>query len=87
MAVVLFRAVSDAFILPWRPAPRYPVREKNRSAFLQSRSMFLPCTTGSDLRIFLAVARAGSTLAASRALSLNQTTVSRRIRRWNMASA
>ena len=33
----------------------------------------------SDLRIFLAVARAGSTLAASRALSLNQTTVSRRI--------
>lgn len=33
----------------------------------------------SDLRIFLAVAREGSTLAASRALGINQTTVSRRI--------
>jgi len=33
----------------------------------------------SDLRIFLAVAREGSTLAASRLLNLNQTTVSRRI--------
>ncbi len=33
----------------------------------------------SDLRIFLAVIRAGSTLAAARALGLNQTTVSRRI--------
>ena len=33
----------------------------------------------SDLRIFLAVAREGSTLAASRLLSMNQTTVSRRI--------
>lgn len=33
----------------------------------------------SDLRIFLAVAREGSTLAASRVLNMNQTTVSRRI--------
>jgi DNA-binding transcriptional LysR family regulator len=33
----------------------------------------------SDLRIFLAVAREGSTLAASRVLNCNQTTVSRRI--------
>jgi DNA-binding transcriptional LysR family regulator len=33
----------------------------------------------SDLRIFLAVAREGSTLAASRLLNMNQTTVSRRI--------
>ena len=33
----------------------------------------------SDLRIFLAVAREGSTLAASRMLNMNQTTVSRRI--------
>lgn len=33
----------------------------------------------SDLRIFLAVIRAGSTLGAARALGLNQTTVSRRI--------
>jgi DNA-binding transcriptional LysR family regulator len=33
----------------------------------------------SDLRIFLAVAREGSTLAASRVLTMNQTTVSRRI--------
>ena len=33
----------------------------------------------SDLRLFLAVAREGSTLAASRALNVNQTTVSRRI--------
>ncbi len=33
----------------------------------------------SDLRIFLAVAREGSTLAASRVLCINQTTVSRRI--------
>ncbi len=33
----------------------------------------------SDLRIFLAVAREGSTLAASRSLCINQTTVSRRI--------
>lgn len=33
----------------------------------------------SDLRLFLAVARAGSTLAASRALNVNQTTVTRRI--------
>jgi DNA-binding transcriptional LysR family regulator len=32
----------------------------------------------SDLRIFLAVAREGSTLAASRVLNMNQTTVSRR---------
>lgn len=32
-----------------------------------------------DLRIFLAVAREGSTLAASRTLNINQTTVSRRI--------
>jgi DNA-binding transcriptional LysR family regulator len=33
----------------------------------------------SDLRIFLSVAREGSTLAASRLLNMNQTTVSRRI--------
>ena len=33
----------------------------------------------SDLRIFLAVAREGSTLAASRLLGMNQTTVSRRV--------
>ncbi|WP_162918673.1 LysR family transcriptional regulator [Taklimakanibacter deserti] len=33
----------------------------------------------SDLRIFLAVVRAGSTLGAARGLGLNQTTVSRRI--------
>lgn len=33
----------------------------------------------SDLRIFLAVARAGSTLGAARDLGLNQTTVSRRV--------
>lgn len=33
----------------------------------------------SDLRIFLSVAREGSTLAAARALGINQTTVSRRI--------
>lgn len=33
----------------------------------------------SDLRILLAVAREGSTLAASRVLNMNQTTVSRRI--------
>ena len=33
----------------------------------------------SDLRIFLAVAREGSTLAAARALGVNQTTVSRRV--------
>ena len=33
----------------------------------------------SDLRVFLAVARAGSTLQAARALGINQTTVSRRI--------
>jgi DNA-binding transcriptional LysR family regulator len=33
----------------------------------------------SDLRIFLAVIRAGSTLGAARALGMNQTTVSRRI--------
>ncbi len=33
----------------------------------------------SDLRLFLAVAREGSTLAASHALNVNQTTVSRRI--------
>jgi DNA-binding transcriptional LysR family regulator len=32
-----------------------------------------------DLRVFLAVARAGSTLAAARELSVNQTTVARRI--------
>ena len=32
-----------------------------------------------DLRIFLAVVRGGSTLAASKALGVNQTTVSRRI--------
>jgi DNA-binding transcriptional LysR family regulator len=32
-----------------------------------------------DLRIFLAVAREGSTLAASRVLGVNQTTVSRRV--------
>lgn len=32
-----------------------------------------------DLRFFLAVARTGSTIAASRALGVNQTTVSRRI--------
>ncbi|MGV8840525.1 MAG: LysR family transcriptional regulator [Bauldia sp.] len=32
-----------------------------------------------DLRLFLAVARAGSTLAAARALGVNQTTVARRI--------
>jgi len=33
----------------------------------------------SDLRLFLAVARAGSTLSASKSLGLNQTTVSRRM--------
>lgn len=33
----------------------------------------------SDLRVFLAVAREGSTLAASRLLNMNQTTVSRRM--------
>ena len=32
-----------------------------------------------DLRHFLAVARTGSTLAASRALGVNQTTTARRI--------
>lgn len=32
-----------------------------------------------DIRVFLAVARAGSTLGAARALDMNQTTVSRRI--------
>ena len=33
----------------------------------------------SDLRVFLAVARGGSTLAASRVLGVNQTTVARRV--------
>ena len=32
-----------------------------------------------DLKYFLAVAKAGSTLAAARALNVNQTTVARRI--------
>ena len=32
-----------------------------------------------DLKVFIAVARAGSTLAAARELGVNQTTVARRI--------
>jgi DNA-binding transcriptional LysR family regulator len=47
----------------------------NRSALLQNGEMY----DWSDLRIFLAVARAGSTLGAARSLGLNQTTVSRRM--------
>lgn len=47
-----------------------------RYANLQSARMF----EWSDLRIFLAVARAGSTLGASRSLGINQSTVGRRIR-------
>jgi DNA-binding transcriptional LysR family regulator len=39
----------------------------------------------SDLRIFLAVARAGSTLQAARGLGLNQTTVSRRMQALEQA--
>ena len=38
-----------------------------------------------DLRCFLAVARAGSTLAASRALRVNQTTVARRVEALELA--
>jgi len=45
------------------------------SAFLQNGRMF----DWNDLRAFLAVARDGSTLAASRALGVNQTTVARRL--------
>jgi DNA-binding transcriptional LysR family regulator len=47
----------------------------NGSALLQNDVMY----DWSDLRIFLAVARAGSTLGAARLLGLNQTTVSRRV--------
>ncbi len=53
--------------------------KNNRSAFLQSRYTVRCKYEWSDLRIFLAVAREGSTLAASRVLTMNQTTVSRRI--------
>ena len=47
----------------------------NGSALLQNLAMY----DWNDLRIFLAVTRAGSTLGAARALGLNQTTVSRRV--------
>jgi DNA-binding transcriptional LysR family regulator len=45
------------------------------SARLQNMAMF----DWNDLKAFLAVARGGSTLAASKALAVNQTTVARRI--------
>jgi DNA-binding transcriptional LysR family regulator len=48
---------------------------RNGSAQLQNDQMY----DWNDLRFFLAVARTGSTLAASRALGVNQTTVARRI--------
>ncbi len=47
----------------------------SRSAFLQNAGMF----DWDDLRFVLAVARTGSALRAARALSVNQTTVTRRI--------
>src|SRR5262245_38207480 len=45
------------------------------SAQLQNEAMF----DWNDLRAFLAVAKEGSTLAASRSLGVNQTTVARRL--------
>jgi DNA-binding transcriptional LysR family regulator len=48
---------------------------QGRSAKLQNAPMY----DWGDLRFFLAVARAGSTLAAARELKVNQTTVARRI--------
>lgn len=66
---------------PCATKPLWPVAPlKNaRSAFLQSWCKLRRIYEWSDLRIFLAVAREGSTLAASRILCVNQTTVSRRI--------
>jgi DNA-binding transcriptional LysR family regulator len=49
------------------------------SAFLMSRYSRAVAYDWNDLRVFLAVARAGSTLAASRALGSSQSTVARRI--------
>src|SRR4051812_15679225 len=53
-----------------------------QSALLQDRSA-QPQNAGmfdwNDLKAFLAVARGGSTLAASKALAVNQTTVARRV--------
>jgi DNA-binding transcriptional LysR family regulator len=48
---------------------------RNRFALLQSGTMY----EWSDLRIFLAVVRDGSALAASKSLGVNQTTVNRRL--------
>jgi DNA-binding transcriptional LysR family regulator len=48
---------------------------RNGSARLQNGRVY----DWNDLRYFLAVARTGSTLAASRALKINQTTIARRI--------
>lgn len=44
-----------------------------------AKSLNMPAFDWNDVRFFLAVARSGSTLAASRALRVSQTTVARRI--------
>ena len=62
-------------VLPQVAAPGVSSLLLNRSAFLQNGGVL----EWSDLRIFLAVARAGSTLKAARELAMNQTTVSRRM--------
>ncbi len=54
-------------------------RLQNSSAMVQSWTRVNFMYDWNDIRIFLAVAGAGSTLAASRKLDMNQTTVSRRI--------
>src|SRR5688572_1616588 len=60
-----------------RQGPGTPKAEllQLRSAQLQNAAMY----DWGDLKVFLAVARAGSTLAAARELGVNQTTVARRV--------
>src|SRR5512141_2716795 len=59
----------------WRASALQSALLQECSAQLQSGRMF----DWNDLKAFLAVARGGSTLAAAKALGINQTTVARRI--------
>jgi DNA-binding transcriptional LysR family regulator len=54
-------------------------RKPNSCSFALQNCRMEPMYDWGDLKVFLAVARAGSTLAAARALAVNQTTVARRI--------